>query len=388
MKYYVPLFFLLLTIFSGFAQNVGIGTLQPDSNSMLEVYSPDKGILIPRMDSSRRTSMSNVKGMLVYDTTTGCLWQHNGIKWVNTLPAAEQNGSMIYWNGHSWKTLGAGQPGQYLIIDTATGLPTWSGLNFPSENIKTAPVSNINPTAATCGGYIQNDEGSLILERGIVWSTGRNPTISLTTKTSDGSGLGGFSSNMTGLATTTTYYVRAYARSSNGVRYGNEVSFITGGNFSIGQNYGGGKIFYIDGTGQHGLIASPSDLTISINYDIDASTGTGMTTGATGFAIGTGSANTNTLISKYGSNQLHAASFCKLYYSGGGYNDWYLPSLFELQELYNQRNVIGSFQNGNYWSSSEFNAFQAWAINFGQASSVPAYINKSVNASLRAIRSF
>ncbi len=388
MKYIVILVCFCVVFLNGHTQSVGIGVDQPNENAVLEVFSNSKGILIPRMDSIKRNSMAAVKGMLVYDTTTGCIWQHNGTQWVNTLPATENTGDMIYWNGQSWETLTAGLPGQYLTVDTVNRKPVWSAFKFPSNSLNTAPVSNINPTTAICGGYIQTDGGSPILERGIVWSTSRNPTIALTTKTSDGSGVGGYSSSMTGLTTTTTYYVRAYARNANGVSYGNEVTFVTGGNFSIGQNYGGGIIFYIDGTGQHGLIASPNDLTISINYDIDASTGTGMTTGATGFAIGTGSSNTNILITKYGSSQLHAASYCKLFYSGGGYSDWYLPSLFELQEMYNRRNMLGVFQNGNYWSSSEFNAFQAWAINFGQSTSVPAYINKSVNASLRAVRSF
>jgi hypothetical protein len=388
MKFGILLISLSCLFLFGNAQSVGIGIEQPDTSSVLDVYSSNKGMLIPRMDSAKRILMSAGKGMIVYDTTTGCLWQHNGLRWVNTLPASARSGDMIFWNGQNWQALPAGQPGQYLTVDTVNNRPFWSSFKFPSNTMTTAQASNITTTTATCGGYIQADGGSTILERGVVWSTSRNPTIALTTKTSDGSGVGGYSSNITGLATTTTYYVRAYARNANGVSYGNEVSFSTGGNFAVGQNYGGGIIFYVDGTGQHGLIASPSDLTISINYDIDASTGTGMTTGASGFAIGTGSSNTNTLITKYGSNQLHAASYCKLYYNGGGYSDWYLPSLFELQEMYNQRSSLGVFQNGNYWSSSEFNAFQAWAINFGQSSSVPAYINKSVNASLRAVRSF
>jgi len=381
---------ILIVFFSylNFAQPIGIGTSQPNPNAVLDVYSPNKALLIPRMDSTSRNAITASKGMIVFDTSTGCLWQHNGVQWVNSLPASNTPGSLAYWNGNSWNALAPGQAGQYLSIQNGTGLPVWSGISFSTENLSTNPVSNINPTTANSGGSIQSDGGSPILERGIVWSTTRNPTVALTTKTSDGSGVGNFSSSMTGLSSTSTYYVRAYARNANGVSYGNEVSFLTGGNFSIGQTYGGGKIFYIDATGQHGLIVSPEDLTTTIHYDTDGSTSTGSTTNATGLAIGTGSNNTNTLLSSYGSTRFHAASYCKLFYNGGGYTDWYLPSLMELQQLYFQRNAVGVPSLRYYWSSSEVNAFNAWVIDFGQPTFISTSYNKSTSAALRAIRAF
>jgi hypothetical protein len=389
MKQFILLFVCSVSFLIMHAQPIGIGTTQPDPNAVLDVYSADKGMLIPRMDSSKRMAMNASKGMIVFDTTTGCTWQYNGLQWINTLSAAQQSGALAYWNGQSWQALAPGQPGQYLTVQDGSNLPTWSAFRISLDNISTAQVSNINPTTASTGGFIQNDGGLPVLERGVVWSTSQNPTVSLTTKTSDGSGIGSFSSSLTGLNTNTTYYVRAYARNANGVFYGNQVSFLTGGNFSIGQTYGGGKIFYIDATGQHGLIVSPEDLTTSVNYDTDGSTGTGTTTGASAIALGTGSTNTNNLITRYGSTQFHAASFCKLFYNGGGFTDWYLPSLMELRELYNQRNVVGGLLNfSSYWSSSEIDAFNAWTINFGTATYVAVRTNKSNNAALRAVRSF
>jgi hypothetical protein len=47
--------------------------------------------------------------------------------------------------------------------------------------------------------------------------------------TSNGSGTGSFTSNLTGLNPSTTYYVRAYATNSTGTAYGNEIQFITQG---------------------------------------------------------------------------------------------------------------------------------------------------------------
>jgi hypothetical protein len=49
----------------------------------------------------------------------------------------------------------------------------------------------------------------------------------LATKTQDGSGSGVFTSNITGLSPSTTYFVRAYAENSAGVAYGNEITFST-----------------------------------------------------------------------------------------------------------------------------------------------------------------
>jgi hypothetical protein len=59
-----------------------------------------------------------------------------------------------------------------------------------------------------------------------------NPTISLTTKTVDGTGLGIFSSTLTGLLASTTYHVRAYATNSLGTSYGGDTIFITPASYS------------------------------------------------------------------------------------------------------------------------------------------------------------
>lgn len=102
------------------------------------------------------------------------------------------------------------------------------------ENNPTLPVlttsnaSNITLTGVTSGGNITTDGGTYITARGVVWNTLSNPTISLTTKTSDGTGIGSFTSSITNLTPGTTYYVRAYATNSDGTAYGNEISFTTG----------------------------------------------------------------------------------------------------------------------------------------------------------------
>ena len=90
--------------------------------------------------------------------------------------------------------------------------------------ITTSEVSNITLVSATCGGNINFDGGSPIIERGVCWSTSENPTVA-TSKTSDGTGTGIFTSTITGLTATKTYYVRAYAKNNVGIAYGNEIIF-------------------------------------------------------------------------------------------------------------------------------------------------------------------
>ncbi len=72
--------------------------------------------------------------------------------------------------------------------------------------------------------------------------------------------------------------------------------------------------------------------------------------------------------------------------SQGGYSDWYLPSLDELTQLYNNRVAIGGFAADSYWSSSEFTDNNALTKNFSTGSSSQS--GKGITLRVRAIRSF
>ena len=93
--------------------------------------------------------------------------------------------------------------------------------------LTTTAVSNITATSATSGGTIINNGGSPITAKGIVWSTSPNPTIALTTKTDDGTGVGNFTSAIFNLTNNTKYYIRAYATNIVGTSYGEDQSFTT-----------------------------------------------------------------------------------------------------------------------------------------------------------------
>jgi len=112
-----------------------------------------------------------------------------------------------------------------------------AGIGFSDEfkfttQTQTAQLTTTEPTnimANSCitGGNIIDDFGSEITMRGVCWSKTTMPTVE-DSKTLDGSGMGNFVSEITGLQPNTKYYIRAYAKNSKGVSYGNEVNITTG----------------------------------------------------------------------------------------------------------------------------------------------------------------
>ncbi len=81
-------------------------------------------------------------------------------------------------------------------------------------------------TSASLSGEVTYDGGLSVTARGFCWSLSHNPTLN-DNHTTEGSGLGNFTSIVHGLSANTTYYVRAYATNSEGTSYGNEVDFTT-----------------------------------------------------------------------------------------------------------------------------------------------------------------
>ncbi len=92
--------------------------------------------------------------------------------------------------------------------------------------INTDVLKNITLNTAQCGGNIESDSGYAVTASGLCWNATGNP-IQTDSHTSDGSAIGPFDTQITGLSPSTTYYVRAYATNSAGISYGNEQSFKT-----------------------------------------------------------------------------------------------------------------------------------------------------------------
>jgi hypothetical protein len=157
--------------------------------------------------------------------------------------------------------------------------------------------------------------------------------------------------------------------------------------YVVGQSAQGGKIFYVDDSGQHGLVVAGADYGSTVNW-ISASN---MNTNALRNGIYGGQYNTDR-INEVQANGISAAQ-AAAQTTDGNYGDWYLPSKIELNLLYQARASVGmGASSGIYWSSTEV------AVTNGNVSDTAHYQNftggaqgtaaKSTAYKVRAIRRF
>jgi hypothetical protein len=106
----------------------------------------------------------------------------------------------------------------------------------------------------------------------------------------------------------------------------------------------GGKVYYVDDSGEHGLEAKAADEINSLTWS-DAV----IAAGAHGFG-------------------------------------WHLPTKTELQMLYEHRNVVRGFAVDDYWSSTELDINSAWIQGFGNGDQ--DRYNKYSKLTVRAVRAF
>ena len=168
-----------------------------------------------------------------------------------------------------------------------------------------------------------------------------------------------------------------------------------GGNFThyIGEEYGGGVIFHLwkDNAGvEHGLIVALTDQSGSQAW----SDVTLTEIGASAQSLWNGLSNSNAIVGQAG----HTSSAAKLCLDlvSGGQSDWYLPSIQELNMLWNNyytvarvlSQISGAAQLSNsfYWSSSENYLNFAWYFVFGNGGTSSNY--KTNAGCVRAVRAF
>jgi hypothetical protein len=176
--------------------------------------------------------------------------------------------------------------------------------------------------------------------------------------------------------------------------------------YEIGDLVEGGMVFYIDETGEHGLVAALEDLPLGNNicmgeWGVPGGLEWGCyeetVSGADGTAIGTGYQNTLDVLYEFCEAESWfggSAAMVSSGYESEGYTDWFLPSVDELQEMYNtignggsEGNIGGFDTDGTpYWSSTEYSNYKAWSVNFNNGST--ADISKSYLNRVRYVRAF
>ncbi|MFH0977184.1 MAG: DUF1566 domain-containing protein [Spirochaetota bacterium] len=126
---------------------------------------------------------------------------------------------------------------------------------------------------------------------------------------------------------------------------------------------GVGTVFYITNGGVHGMEVAPANWNPNGSGDpqptwIEGDYQVWNFNGNTSTEPGTGLANSNAIMAQPGHTG-SAAKVCRDY-NGGGKTDWFLPSIDELEDLFNQISVMDGYENEYYWSSSEIDANTAY----------------------------
>jgi hypothetical protein len=159
--------------------------------------------------------------------------------------------------------------------------------------------------------------------------------------------------------------------------------------YNLGDFAHGGIVFWVNETGEHGLVCAKEDQNLAIQwYNNSYSDTRSMRVGVYG-----GSSNTERITNAQG-NGYYAAYICSQY-MGGDYGDWYLPSKGELNFMFQQKYIINAaatvnggneFASEAYWSSTELGNNGAWDQNF--TSGIQANGDKADVNHVRAIRAF
>jgi hypothetical protein len=294
------------------------------------------------------SSTSNSGGNISFDggstvLARGVCWNTSGNPLVSNNKTTDGSGNgnftsllsnltpntLYYYRAYATNSIGTGYGSQSSF--TTTTQPT----------ISTSTISNITTTSALGGGKIVSASNESVLSSGVCWSTTTLPTIS-NSHTSDGTSVGIFISSITGLTSNTKYYLRAYYTMSYGTVYGDEVSFTTNAEtkLSIGMQYLGGLIAYLDASGKHGFV-----VTSNSNWQIPAPWAPNTDCVSTanfneiepyntyGITKSGGRRNTDIIYAYFGDGNYAASNCQNLTIGSANKGDWYLPSLGEMEQI-------------------------------------------------------
>jgi hypothetical protein len=245
--------------------------------------------------------------------------------------------------------------------------------------VSTMSVSSITATKAETGGTVISAGNAYIISAGVCFSIAPNPTIA-DALVNDYPLPDFFTCSLTGLNIGTTYYVKAFVINSAGIGYGNEVSFTTASTLAVGDIYAGGFIFYLDSTQIHGYVCAEFN-----QGNTEWSCFGTNVSAALGTAVGTGQANTSAIVAAACGGV--AANICSDLVLNG-YSDWFLPSREELRLMaFNLAAYgMGNFATDYYWSSSQINSLNVYAVSFLNGTIISN--SKNNHELVRAVRAF
>ena len=163
----------------------------------------------------------------------------------------------------------------------------------------------------------------------------------------------------------------------------------TAGTHYIGELFGGGIVFWVDNTGQHGLIVSLVDNGQAPWSNVPTTTGA--------VSMWNGQANSSTILGISPAAQLCHSYVNSVNYNTGTYADWYLPAMDELRLIYQARYILNKTIESApapadiltfnlLWSSTEEYSNGAWGYEFNVGTS--SFYTKSYSYWVRAIRAF
>jgi hypothetical protein len=314
-------------------------------------------------------------------------------------------------------------PGGYTATGTESPIVV-SGLNGGTGYTFTVTATNAAGTSDASGSSNQATTDTRISDAPIIGTATagfEQATITFTAPAHDGgaaitsyvatsspggirgtvSGPGSGEITVTGLTNGVDYTFTVTAINENGTSAPSSASNSVTPNVQVGDLLQGGVVYYVaptptdldgDGRVDIGLICAVEDQSAAIDWILGGDTQS-TANGNTSTAIGTGQTNTNAMMNQagYTGGAAQAADNYSVTDNGVTYNDWFLPSLEELNEMHSQKNSIEAAAGvtpfgTDYWSSSEHNSSKAKSVDMSSGND--SNTNKSSQYRVRAIRTF
>jgi TonB-dependent SusC/RagA subfamily outer membrane receptor len=272
----------------------------------------------------------------------------------------------------------------YFRVIAANSLGKTTGINIPFKYSGEVPfaetnaATNTSPRTGQLNGIMNTHGLSTVVNFEYGTTTSYGTTIAAAQSPVTRLTAARVSANVTDLKAGTDYHYRIVATNNEGTTYGEDVIFKS--EYVIGEYLNGGYIFYVDDTGEHGLVCALSD------QSKNALWGNSAPEGAGGRTVGTGYQNTKDIVLGCPEEGIAARLCYDL--EMNGYSDWYLPSIDELLLMYTNLHSkgSGSFDDHFYWSSTQ-DKYGSWVVSFYYGSKSNHNRDKNTIRT-RAVRAF